>query len=129
MFRRICAAIAACIMVFSFGFVYATDVATPTNIYEELVEFEDDDFGYIDRTLIERKVYIEIDQDAEFYGDPIRLIAILVDFEPEDNPRFQWQYSEDCEAWYDIADATKQTYEFIVDYVNVNYWYRVQVTI
>lgn len=131
--KRIIAFFLALFLIFgNVGVAFATsynDVATPTDI--EYVEIADDDFGYIEPELIHRQVYIDVLQEAVYYGDELILIAILVDFKPEDNPRFQWQYTDDetFEIWHNIDDATEQTYKFIVTKENADYWYRVVVTI
>jgi len=108
----------------------AEDPATPTNLYEEeLVEFDDDDWGEIVPGMFERKVYIEMEQNAVYYGDEVRLIAILVDFQPEDTPTFEWQYSIDCETWETIENENHQTYTFVITKENVGLYYRVVVRI
>jgi hypothetical protein len=121
------------ILICLFGTAYGESSATPTDLeeYEEYYEFEDDDWGYIDIPR-ERKVYIVIDKDPEYLGDEVTLIAVLVDFLPEDNVTFQWQYAtenkEDTD-WIFIDDANEQSYTFILDAINMNYWYRVMVKV
>lgn len=121
------------ILICLFGTACGESSATPTDLeeYEEYCEFEDDDWGYIDIPR-ERKVYIVIDKDPEYLGDKVTLIAVLVDFLPEDKVTFQWQYAtenkEDTD-WIFIDDANKQSYTFILDEINVNYWYRVMVKV
>lgn len=131
--KRIAAFLLALLLIFSpmcMRTAYAADnPATPTDLYEEIVEFEDDDFGYIDPALIERKVYIDFLQKPLYYGDEVILIAILVDFKPEDNPTFEWQYSIDCEEWNIIENENKQTYAFIITHDNENLYYRVVVRV
>ena len=131
--KRIAAFLLALLLIFNpmcMRPAYAADnPATPTDLYEEIVEFEDDDFGYIDPQLIERKVYIDFLHQPEFYGDEVILIAILVDFHEDDEPTFEWQYSSDCAEWETIQNENNQTYSFILDHDNVNYYYRVVVTI
>jgi hypothetical protein len=121
------------ILICLFGTAYGESSATPTDLeeYEEYCEFEDDDWGYIDIPR-ERKVYIVIDKDPEYLGDEVTLIAVLVDFLPEDNVTFQWQYATENKEntdWIFIDDANEQSYTFILDEINVNYWYRVMVKV
>lgn len=131
--KRIAAFLLALLLSFSpmcMRTAYAADTpATPTDLYEEIVEFEDDDFGYISPELIERKVYIDFLQEPHYYGDEVILIAILVDFQPEDNPAFEWQYSIDCEEWNVIENENEQTYAFIITHDNADWYYRVVVRI
>lgn len=134
LFKRIAAFLLALLLCFSpmcMRTAYAADEhpATPTDIYEELVEFDDDDWGSIEPTMFERKVYIEMAQDPVYYGDEVTLIAILVDFQPEDNPVFEWQHSIDCEEWETIADENHQTYTFTITPENAGWYYRVVVRI
>ena len=131
MFKRILAFFLAFLMVFCFMPTYAQDdVATPTNIaVTEYVEIDDDDFGEIGPEFIHREVYIDIAEQSATYGEPITLIAILVNFQPDDNPVFTWQYSHDKENWIEIVNEKEKTYTFIVTQENANYWYRVLVTI
>ena len=89
--------------------------ATPTDI-EEYTIFEDDDFGYIDPSLIERKVFLQFLKEPTYYGDEVTLIAILVDFRENDIYRFEWVESEDGEEWWEIIGADEQTYTFIIDH-------------
>lgn len=100
--------------------------ATPTDI-EEYTIFEDDDFGYIDPSLIERKVFLQFLKEPTYYGDEVTLIAILVDFRENDIYRFEWEESEDGEEWWRIIGADEQTYSFIVDHENVTHYWRVLV--
>lgn len=130
--KRIVAFLLALLLIFSpmcMRTAYAADYATPTDIYEELVEFEDDDCGHIDPEFLERKVYISFLQEPKYYGDEVILIAILVDFKPEDNPTFEWQHSFDCENWEVIANETEQTFKFVITPANADQYYRVVVRI
>lgn len=134
LFKRIAAFLLALLLCFSpmcMRAAYAVDghSATPTDMYEELVEFDDDDWGSIDPAMFERKIYIEMAQNPVYYGDEVTLIAILVDFHPEDNPVFEWQYSIDCEEWETIADENHQTYTFTITPENAGWYYRVVVKI
>ena len=133
LFKRIAAFLLALLLIFSpmcMRTAYAAEnPATPTDIYEELVEFDDDDWGSISPAMFERKVYIEMAQNSVCYGDEITLIAILVDFQPEDNPVFEWQHSIDCKKWETIADEYHQTYTFTITHENADWYYRVVVKI
>lgn len=102
---------------------------TPTDLYEEYAEFEDGDAGYIDPTIIERKVFLEWLVKPKHYGDEVSLVAILVDFLPTDIYTFVWQYSFDCEEWFDIQDEHEQTYTFIFEPYMREYYFRVTVII
>lgn len=108
------------------GFAHGDSFATPTDIKEELVEFDDDDWGYID-IKFERKVYIVADGKPERYGDQITLIAVLVDFQEDDIYTFSWQYAAKLPDWVFIEDEHEQTYTFILNETNILYWYRVIV--
>ena len=107
----------------------AEDPATPTDLYEEYIEFEDNDFGYIDPNTIERKVFLDFLQRPKKYGDEVIIIAILMDFQPEDNPIFEWQYSLDCEKWEIFENENKQTLTFVLTPENIHWYYRVIVKI
>ena len=111
-----------------FGSVAISDssAATPT----DLEEFDDDDWGYIGIPL-ERKVYVIIEKEPQFLGDTVTFVAVLVDFKPEDNVTFQWQYAikQEDPDWILIDNATEQTYTFVLDETNIYYWYRVVVKV
>lgn len=115
--------------IFSVG---AASDDTPIELegeYEEYAYFEDDDPGYIDIEL-ERKVYITMDKEPEKLGDEVTLIAVLVDFHPEDRVKFQWEYAIETEGeivWILIEDANQQTYTLVLDDINITYQYRVIV--
>ena len=113
-------------LVCLFGSAVSESPATPT----DLIEIEDDDWGYIDIPL-ERKVYIIIDKEPAYLGDTITLYAILVDFLPEDEVSFNWQYAleKDNTEWTLIEDAYEQSYTFVLDETNMDYWYRVVVKV
>ena len=106
-----------------FGSAISESAATPT----DLEEIDDDDWGYID-IKFERKVYVSISGLPQ-YGDTVILTAVLVDFLPDDIVTFQWQYALDKDStdWILIEDATEQVYTFILDDINIHYWYRVIV--
>ena len=105
------------------GVALGDSPATPT----DLEEIDDDDWGYID-IKFERKVYVSISGLPQ-YGDTVILTAVLVDFLPDDIVTFQWQYALDKDStdWILIEDATEQVYTFILNDVNIHYWYRVIV--
>ena len=109
-----------------FGLAHGDSFATPTDIEEELVEFDDDDWGYID-IKFERKVYIVADGEPEHYGDKITLTAVLVDFQEDDVYTFSWQYAVELPDWIFIDNEHEQTYTFILNETNILYWYRVIV--
>lgn len=122
--KRIFAFILAILMVFSCCFA---ESATPTDLLAnetEYVEIADDDYGFITTTP---KVYLEMSPDTVRLYDEITLIAILVDFPPEHS--IYWQYSIDCENWIIIEGEHEQTYVFVVTPENMNYWWRVCVTV
>lgn len=136
--KRIAAFLLALLLIFNpmcMRPAYAADMpATPTDIYEEIIEeqfyeFEDDDWGKIDPDMFERKVYIEMAEQSYSYGDEVTLIAILVDFKPEDNPTFEWQHSFDCENWEIIENEHGQRLSFVLTPDNAGWYYRVLVTI
>ena len=108
-----------------FGVAYADSSATPTDL-DDLIEIDDENWGEIDIPF-ERKVYITVDEEPLHIGDLVTLTAVLVDFLPEDNVLFQWEYSADEEDWILIDDATEQIYTFILDEINVHNLYRVVV--
>ena len=110
-----------------FGIAIGESPATPTDLDESLIEIDDDDWGEIEIEF-ERQVYIDIGYHILTIGDEITLTAILVNFKPNDIMTFQWEYSIEQNAdWVLIDDETKQTYTFILDETNRNYWYRVIV--
>ena len=129
--KRIAAFLLALLLIFSpmcMRTAYAAgNPATPTDLYEEIVEFEDDDFGYIDRAFIERKVFLDWLVKPQHYGDEVTLIAILIDFLPTDVYTFTWEYSLDCEEWFEIEDEHEQTYSFIFEPYIRDYYFRVVV--
>ena len=131
--KRIAAFLLALLLIFNpmcMRPAYAADYpATPTDMYEDVIEIDDDDWGQIDPDMFERKVYIEMVQEPCYYGDEVILVAILVDFQPEDNPTFEWQYSIDCEEWFTLENETDQIYRFIISHENAEYYYRVVVRI
>lgn len=117
------------IFVCLFGYTIGDSPATPTDLYEEYMEFEDGDGGYIDIEL-ERQVHLIIDKKPKYLGDTMILRAILIDFKPTDIITFHWQYSKDeTFDWIDIEGANESTYTLILDETNMYYWYRVVVNL
>ena len=104
-----------------------TEYATPTDINEELYTFEDDDCGYIEIELLERKVFIQFLKEPKYYGEEVTLVAILVDFRENDIYRFEWEESTDGKEWQVIIGANEQTYTFIIDHENADHYWRVKV--
>jgi len=102
-----------------------SEPATPTDL-DNLEQFDDDDWGYIE-IKFERKVYISMNEGPKEIGDEIILTAVLVDFLEDDIVTFQWQYAIKLPDWIFIDDANEQIYTFILDESNLNYWYRVIV--
>lgn len=101
--------------------------ATPTDL-EDYIEIEDDDFGYIEPELLERKVFLTWLTEPSYYYEEVTLVAILMDFLPTDTYTFTWEYSLDCENWIEIEGEHEQMYTFIIDEINVHYYWRVKVT-
>ena len=111
-----------------FGSAVSESPATPT----DLIEIEDDDFGYIDPSLIHRQVFLQWLKEPTYYGETVTLVAILTDFLPTDIYTFRWEYcisDEELTAdiWHIIENETQQTYTFVIDTENCHYWWRVVV--
>ena len=98
--------------------------ATPT----DLVEFDDDGFGYIGYEL-EREVYIYVEEEPQYFGDTLTLIASLVNFKETDRPYFQWEYSENEIEWFPIEHANNQIFTIEITQNNYFYLWRVVVRI
>lgn len=113
------------ILFLIFSYSNAELGATETDLVEYM-EFDDDDWGYIDITF-ERQVYITMEGEPQYYGDTVIFIAVLMNFKQEDKVTFQWQYAIEPQEWISIEGANEQTYTFILDKDNVTYWYRVIV--
>jgi len=112
-----------------FGYAIGDSPATPTDLDEGYEIIDDDDWGSIEIER-ERKVYVDANKTSYYFGDQVILVAVLVDFKPEDKVTFQWLYAVEEEAdWIFIEDATEQTYTFILDKTNYKNWYRVVVTL
>jgi len=98
------------------------------SLTEELVEFDDEDYGHIEPDLLNRHVYIDMVQTPLHYGEEALLVAVLVDFAPTDNIMFIWYRSTDGgDSWERIPEATDQIYSFILTKENINYFYQVTV--
>lgn len=112
------------IIICIFSYAGAESFATPTDLYY----FEPDDWGQID-IKFERKVYIDFLQTPIEYGDEGILIAILVDFQPNDICQYTWEESIDGINWWTIANENEQTYSFIFDETNAGHYWRVKVNV
>ena len=116
--RRIFALLLALLLVF--GISGAEDAATPTDLYEI------EDWGEIEIEF-ERSVYLTVEKEPEYFGDEMRLLATLVDFQPDDQYTIYWQYSLDEVEWITLEDENWFTFTIIIDENNYNYWWRVVV--
>ena len=112
-----------------FGSAVSESPATPTDLIEDYIEIEDDDFGQIDPSLLHRQVFLQWLTEPSHLGEEVTLVAILIDFLPTDIYTFSWEYSLDYEEWIVINGEYKQTYTFILDNTNVHYYWRVKVTL
>ena len=115
-------------LIYLFGSAVSESPATPTDLLEDYIEIEDDDFGYIDPELLERKVFLTWLTEPIYYNEEVTLVAILMDFLPTDIYTFTWEYSEDGINWIEIEGEHEQMYTFIIDEINVHYYWRVKVT-
>ena len=97
-----------------------------TSVLEEYAFFEDNDFGFIDPNIIEKKVFIVCDENPLYFGEEVTLIAVLMDFPPA-NYKFIWEFSENKEDWSEVENENKQTYTFLLDERNCAYYWRVTV--
>ena len=114
-------------LIYLFGSAMSESPATPTDL-EDYIEIEDDDFGHIDPELLERKVFLTWLTEPIYYNEEVTLVAVLMDFLPADTYTFTWEYSEDGINWIEIEDEHEQMYTFIIDEINVHYYWRVKVT-
>lgn len=90
-------------------------------------DLDDADWGQIDIEF-PREVFLDINKRPQFIGDTVSLVAILINFKETDKITFYWQYTTDLSAdWNYIQDEHEQTYTFILDDINLHYWYRVIV--
>ena len=114
-------------LIYLFGSAMSESPATPTDL-EDYIEIEDDDFGHIDPELLERKVFLTWLNEPIYYNEEVTLVAILMDFLPTDTYTFTWEYSEDGINWIEIEGEHEQMYTFVIDEINVHYYWRVKVT-
>ena len=114
-------------LIYLFGSAMSESPATPTDL-EDYIEIEDDDFGHIDQELLERKVFLTWLTEPIYYNEEVTLVAVLMDFLPTDTYTFTWEYSEDGINWIEIEGEHEQMYTFIIDEINVHYYWRVKVT-
>ena len=114
-------------LIYLFGSAMSESPATPTDL-EDYIEIEDDDFGHIDPELLERKVFLTWLTEPIYYNEEVTLVAVLMDFLPTDTYTFTWEYSEDGINWIEIEDEHEQMYTFVIDEINVHYYWRVKVT-
>ena len=65
-----------------------------------------------------------------YYGTPVYLEATLENFLSDDAYTIQWKYSPDNgETYYDIEDANELQYEYIVDAENLEYCWKIVITL
>jgi hypothetical protein len=115
-----------CIFLINIAICDESDTSLDSMISEEYAFFEDDDFGYIDPNIIEKKVFIVYDDDPLYFGEEVTLIAVLMDFPPADY-NFIWEFSENGKDWSEIENENEQTYTFILNKCNSAYHWRVTV--
>lgn len=115
-----------CIFLINIAICDASDTSLDSMISEEYAFFEDDDFGYIDPNIIEKKVFIVYDEKPLYFGEEVTLIAVLMDFPPADYS-FVWEFSENGEDWSEVENENKQTYTFLLNERNYAYSWRVTV--
>ena len=115
------------LLIFTCIFNYANSesLATPSDLCEN---FEPNDWGQINIEF-ERKVYIDFLQTPIEYGDEAILVAVLVDFHPNDKCEFIWEESENGNEWWTITNENNQTYSFIFDETNAGHYWRVKVNV
>ena len=118
--------------IFIVGIAYSESPATPTDLEEvkEYEEIDDDDCGCITAQL-DRQVFLQILNEKSYYcvGDKVTLVAILINFLPEDKCTFVWEYTTDHITWHVVPNADEQTYTFILNEETTNYYWRVTVYI
>ena len=65
-----------------------------------------------------------------YYGTPVHLEATLENFLSDDVYTIQWKYSQDNgETYYDIEDANELQYDYIVDAENLEYCWKIVITL
>lgn len=117
-----------------FGIAIGESPATPTDLEastneDDLEYFEDDEWGYVDSEMIERQVFVEAMREPTYYGEEITLIAILMNFHPDDVYYIEWEESADEIEWELIPNANSKIYKFILTRENATHSWRVKVTI
>ena len=82
-------------------------------------------------TPTEPTVLLVLENTGDIYfGDTVTLQLIVKDLNQEFTIRWQvWKHETDEEIWYDIDGVTGVTYSFVVTEENVNYEYRVVLTV
>lgn len=117
-----------------FGIAIGESPATPTDLdaltnEDDLEYFEDDEWGYVDSEMIERQVFVEAMREPTYYGEEITLIAILMNFRPDDVYYIEWEESADEIEWELIPNANSKIYKFILTRENATHSWRAKVTI
>lgn len=87
---------------------------------------EDNDYGYIDRSLIPKRVFLDWIKKSNL-NEEATAVAILMDISPEEIETFIWEYSIDAEHWIEIPNEHSQTYTFILNENILNNYLRVRV--
>lgn len=67
-------------------------------------------------------------QEYTYLGDEITLWFVAEGFD-DVSYIIQWEYSENGSDFFAIKNANNQTYKFIIDEINCNYYWRVKLTI
>ena len=67
-------------------------------------------------------------QECTYLGDEITLWFVTEGFD-DVSYMIQWEYSENGIDFFAIKNANDQTYKFIIDEINCNYYWRVKLTI
>ena len=112
-----------------YGYAIGESPATPTDLEGEYI-FEDDDWGCIDIPR-QRRVFLMSEKQPQYVGDTAIFYVVLMDFSPNDNIQIYWQYATDSahNKWISIENEHDFTYTFIVNEINMYYWYRVLVEV
>ncbi len=110
--------------------------ATPTDLIEDddyVIEeydyFDDDDYGYINEHFIPTRIFIDYIDKPLNYGEKVTLVVILMDFFTTSKYTFNWEYSLDGIKWKEVEDEHEQTYSFILNEINCDYYWRVKLII
>ena len=109
-------------------FVGSAHAASPTDLEEELVVIEDDDWGEITITF-DRKAFLTISKEPQFFGDEMILVVTLIDFHPTDRYQIYWQNSVDGTHWTSLSNEHQRTLTIIIDRINYAYWWRALVEV